>query len=1275
VVNKLKFDLGDTVRQVQELNRSLEALGTFSQTLFANLGRLSETFGTSVANASQNVQQATGVGPETALTDVGRREMAGQQGRDAAQALRDAGLVEQLSMAEDDKRRRLKVGPEGQLFEVRSSQFGTYHKSYGNKADLDNRIAARSAADRARESEAQVATPGLGASPVAPTYAPGRSIAGIGYGLADLPRVMKAQEGLGQNEKQLAKTIEQLSRSGDTNSRDMVMVLSQLREDLSRQNQSLVDSIRNFREVSGKDQADPARQQALQALTSQMGTFEAAREQAMAAERVARPGGGDGGGRRRALEGLAGGFTRGAAAIGAGVGAVGGMALTYQHAALATERAVYGRELQLAETRGQAAEMGFQQAISSVDMTKAENIMKFRGDMMFPGRYKYLGREGIGRSYEAAMSMTQQQIEIERRQRQLGVTQGLFGLVGGGVQMAGGAAIMGLGATGLGLPVAAALGGPMMIGGMQQVMGGARGALGAYLESPYTAYTGGLNQGLSGVLGRSMYGARFKNLSEFAQQAAMQTKATGVAEAAIRFQEAEMRETMPQQMAINEQLQMIQSQKDAVMQVGRYALTRSQLLESEYTPIGDPERFAGIVGPRQAGALRGPATQIATLMAERDQLSTPPSGAADRYQQNKIRISRIGEINTQIARLENQGFGMSRMGLPGSYDQQIYRARSVEAVRSVMGGRQNFGLSGQLGRNLGVSHAIFGGTTAHLGSKFTNFDKDFSRAMASAGPTARAKFANVPESQMFAAYAYEGPEQFERSILAGGFAPGTRGQMADVAEAMSEIYLPSTLDQFASTTAAGLEMTPAELMGRHATMIGAMGAGYRGRDRAIEIKQAAGLTRLGRVGFGDFQSLMGNLTDINRTAGGINNESKLRSVLTEALAAGFDRSRLAQSFVRQTLEISRSLDVTNISGVARQLNVGARVMSITGQPDERSFALAAQSMAQYGQYTAQTGGLIGAAKFQGIFGGGGNLMTAGLLQGRSAPELTAFLGELDGSITSQRLQELVSMAPGGTDKQKRDYVRETIKSTRRGARAPMLGITNMFLQAQGKNVGDMVKEIKAETNPEKKRVLIEQFRGSFGGVGGLAGQEFAYRGLGIELLADEGAIGAGVQKDMLQEETRLRYEKWVDPARQNTRRYIDQLVGDFSAATKGVSFQKFREYLSEGGMAIPLGLSDSKGNPRMLDPKTMDRLIKLEAKGGNLTESEQVEMNAAHEALNKVSQLDMARSMQYAQSVSTGEQSVRVSNFMDLAAHMIALNPWKNIGNNTETGAVPKGTL
>lgn len=558
--NNLKFDLGSTVRQVAELNQALQALGQVAQTLFSNLGSLTDAFGSKVTNAAQNVNQATG--------GSGMMTQTGQQ--QAANVIRDRFMNKIIRSDLESGGGKYMVS-DGNVMERMVTAGGTIWRGTGRTAEG---VFRNETAEGAMASAiARSSTP---AAPSTPSFNPtqtGSIRNAPGYNIADVPRLVASQGGIGGISDSLAKSIESLNKTNNESNRNLASVLDKIRSDLNANNEKFTQVFQEYSSKSALDPSSDEYKEYMSRLTNAMKSLEDSIDAAKEGSRNAPPPPGGGGG----------GFTDMINRWGGVAGAVGGLAVggaqAYYSVSAAYQNALHGRQLEQAQLYGQFTQAGYGQMKRMMDVNSAEGLLLSKGDKLLPGEFLFQGVSGRNRALELGRGMNEESREIQRLERERGFW-GSVGQIGTGA-MIGAAGVAGLVPSG-GASTA------MAAGGMHQVMSGVTGILTNDITSPYTLREGG------GALTNYVGGRLVKGYSEkaaWAQRAELTRDFVDQQSRAQEFSEAELKARQPLVDAMQGLLDAQSARREAARLIGGHRTRRLTEYSGAYFDLGRANRM------------------------------------------------------------------------------------------------------------------------------------------------------------------------------------------------------------------------------------------------------------------------------------------------------------------------------------------------------------------------------------------------------------------------------------------------------------------------------------------------------------------------------------------------------------------------------------------------------------------------------------------------------------------------------------------------------------
>ena len=456
------------------------------------------------------------------------------------------------------------------------------------------------------------------------------------------------------------------------------------------------------------------------------------------------------------------------------------------------------------------------------------------------------------------------------------------------------------------------------------------------------------------------------------------------------------------------------------------------------------------------------------------------------------------------------------------------------------------------------------------------------------------------------------------------------------------------------------ENTLANYMGKSTTNAWKYGKG----GIAAQISATEGMVWASRTGMGTFEQLMGNLANINTARGGQDNTQILKEVFGNAIAAGFDKSRVAQKFATSVDELTRHLNITNITKAASDLGIASRYLSLGKDfgkiGDERSLELAKRGLEQYSQFTAQSGGIVGLAKSQSLYGAGGTLATGNtIMQKMGTVEINAAMGELEpgGKITSRRIQTLVDLAGGGETGRK--AVLERFKKEKADA---ITGFKSVYaLSTEGRSFDVDVAELNTlRADPtmkkeyEQKQALFVARAGNAGAMTQGFGEEGGYvLAFDVQRLPGQDPKAA---HDAYLRHRSASQEVATDRAKQQNQMYYNSLARQFLGRSAETPIMK-EEYLNYAKSLEQQGrfgeLVDEKG--RQYLAADIEKMSAPDVEARIKTQ--------------KLERTEMARVMYEEAATEGGNQAVRISNLGDLKNIIInsikeAKNPGSTIGED-----------
>lgn len=338
-------------------------------------------------------------------------------------------------------------------------------------------------------------------------------------GLQDLARVRQGQlqyaspEGQ-QRIGQIASRLE----SGSSTDAMIGQAVRDLSSEFRKQAQvvsKITDELKNF---SGSDKELAEKKAELaKAVQAAAESQEKLADASKAAESILTGGGGGGGtgGGKSFVESF-GEVTRVIAKFTAGLQAVGGATLGFMGAQQAGYRQDVTSNFQAVQAAGGIESIAFQRQMGAMNLTSGANVMRYFGNYAAPDlQFSYLGTAGRRRADAAARQMSENELDIARRDQTL--TLGQFGLsalgrIGGGIAAGAGTGAL----TGaLGGPIGA-VGGAILGGlaGVGSVLGSVGGLASEYAANQATRAQGGLANTMFGGL---LYGNQSGQMADNAR--------------------------------------------------------------------------------------------------------------------------------------------------------------------------------------------------------------------------------------------------------------------------------------------------------------------------------------------------------------------------------------------------------------------------------------------------------------------------------------------------------------------------------------------------------------------------------------------------------------------------------------------------------------------------------------------------------------------------------------------------------------------------------------
>jgi len=1114
----------------------------------------------------------------------------------------------------------------------------------------------------------------------------------LGYSMSDLPGMIASSAKVGDREtgdlKKLAETIKGLQESGDKNSHIAADVLKDISKSLREAQGGFTKALEEFSNpdtTSTPEKQRAATEKLVEAMARLDQTMSQAKDAARGAKQL--PGGGGGGGSEDPqLMGLP--FGR-ATQLGKGLLAAAGVAVGAvkfgQEMSIGLGRAVVGGQFDRIINQGTAAEQRFKDVYASQDMTDVENIFRFRGDMLLGKKQQFLGPTGFSKAL--GISADKQRMELnllkQERDRDLLGAKGDIGL--GLLQVLGGGA-----AALLGGPVGWVAGGAAMLSGGKDILAGGKGLINTYTQSPYSQLSGDLGTGLTGAMGRMMYGPQFSSLAGEKQQALMEEMRIKQYADARRIQDAEMQKLRPLMAGYQEIMNTIETQQEGAVLVGKYAqrgrenISRRVGLYTEpaqyymeavdrhtETRIKQEDKAEGdklqhtlmqstndakyVKAKENSASLSiGETTKVADLKAASQRLSEERNYDDDLVKRTIIGIESAGQV--KVKNPETSAYGQyqfirstantigKRIGVENAYDQMVNlpEAESKE-LQDKMFDEHYKDLKAPVERQQRLKAGRFLPKQILVGlnqlgplhvQRYLETGEDKTGGQIAPYIEKLSKKMNVQVPDQF--YANIKEMQGERSDFINKMA--TTKTLADsgITPPQSESALMNYAGAKGLTLPAMLEMSSAEF-DRHQNQL----TNVLGGSRVASDSQTGRMIQLGRSGLGDFSSLLGNVAGLNRAVGGQDNTGRLETILGNAVAAGFDKSRTAQAFTQSVTQLAEQTGITGTEGLAGTLRVAAGGYGLGGVADEKSLREAAAGVGQYASYTSQKSNITGilgtiAGMQSGLtFGKGG-----GITMGMSNPELVDAIEQLkSGNVTNPKVQDLLRTS--GQSKENLSKSLENVYKNKSSYFEHMLKHRGNFdVQKYIKDSGIRDLDLNTKGGQDKFRSSVSEAMSRAREAGSLSdigeGGAMAY-------VAEQFRLEAKTPDAKALINSQIKSSPFSDPGKQQMRAFIDSLTANANVQNKfgvgGVNADERNLYfksLEMGGQASVISQGKYKG--QVISQETFEK-------------GDKEFQNAANKELGNLNRLDIIRNTNYAAAVQNQNiQQVYITNFEDMLA-------------------------
>jgi hypothetical protein len=444
-------------------------------------------------------------------------------------------------------------------------------------------------------------------------------------------------------------------------------------------------------------------------------------------------------------------------------------------------------------------------------------------------------------------------------------------------------------------------------------------------------------------------------------------------------------------------------------------------------------------------------------------------------------------------------------------------------------------------------------------------------------------------------------------------------------------------------------------MSTHARLEMSLSEFNRNRDQVTNVLGGSGvasegqterLTQLGRSGLGDFGSMINNMAGLNRATGGQDNTGKLETVLANAVASGFDKSRTSQQFAQTVIGLSEQANVSNVGVVAGTLREASAGLGIGGVADEKSMRLAATGIANYTNYTKQVTNTQGILGMSALYNQGMGLGQGGALaSGMSNLELTDAIEQLkSGNVTSRNVKAMLSVS--GKSKEELAKTLTFARSEKNELfKAAFRNKTGMDMD----EVSSKVSELSKDKSPKGKKALqeyLEKYQGFAMETGATMTGVEAEGGVVAfnEIVKEKNPNNINV-KNLLNK--KVQNSPFTDVAKQQRQAFLDSLtagalVNDkFGGGTKGVNGAVTKEERDLYFKSLEMGGQTSV----IQSGKLAGKAITEDAYNNGTAEFK----NEADKELKNLSRMDIIRNTNYAAAMQNSNiQQVYVTNLTDI---------------------------
>ena len=283
------------------------------------------------------------------------------------------------------------------------------------------------------------------------------------------------------------------------------------------------------------------------------------------ANAVEKMGGGEGGG------GGFGGLIKTMSTFLTGVAsAVGGGYMAYKTVEVAARQEVLGKERMAYDYQLSTGGLEARRTMEAFDITKPENFLKYRGDVLFPGHFKYLGASGSQTAEAVASREVLDRMGLSKAIYEKAGGQLAVGVAGGALQMAGAAASV---AT----PGVAAIAG---ISGANQMLSSFQSYYQEMASNDYSQFQGGVSGTLGGKAAwgpnEAKYRAKLNAESKFNEYQYL------VQQERDELQRREVEEHPVERTALEQAQRQVGIRQRGVLLVGKYAWTGPEANKAIY---------------------------------------------------------------------------------------------------------------------------------------------------------------------------------------------------------------------------------------------------------------------------------------------------------------------------------------------------------------------------------------------------------------------------------------------------------------------------------------------------------------------------------------------------------------------------------------------------------------------------------------------------------------------------------------------------------------------